>query len=77
MKRVERRTTKPNPKRKMRKVLNERQASEFTGFSIKHLQNLRYRGIGPAYCKIGASIRYIREDLISWIENHRIDGASQ
>lgn len=77
MKRVERKTTKPNPKRKIRKVFNERQASDFTGFSIKHLQNLRYQGRGPAYCKIGTSIRYLREDVITWVAKHRIDGDAQ
>jgi hypothetical protein len=39
-------------------ALNENQAAEFLGVSVRTLQAWRVRGGGPRYCKIGRSVRF-------------------
>lgn len=73
----ETKTSNKKTRKQIREILDERQASVLTGFSKKHLQNLRYQSKGPAYSKIGPSIRYLRTDLMSWIASHRVDGGDQ
>ena len=52
------------------RLLNEREAAEFLGYSVRALQNWRVRGGGPLFVKVSArSIRYRRRDLISWTES--------
>ncbi len=46
--------------------INEHVASEFLGFTVAFLQNLRYRGGGPPYSKIGRQVRYRRRDIAAW-----------
>lgn len=50
-------------------LLNERQAAEFLGFTIRALQAWRLRGGGPLYVKVSArAVRYRRRDLMAWTE---------
>ncbi len=46
--------------------INERTAASFIGFTTAFLQNLRYRGGGPPYSKIGRQVRYRRRDIEAW-----------
>ncbi len=46
--------------------VDERGAAEFLGFSVAFFQNLRYRGGGPPYSKIGRQVRYRRRDIEAW-----------
>ena len=51
------------------KLINERIAAEFIGYTVRALQNWRVRGGGPDYVKVSSrSIRYRRRDLIAWAE---------
>ena len=34
----------------------------------------RWAGEGPAYVKLGGSIRYRREDVLKWIEENKVNG---
>lgn len=53
------------------KLINEREAGEFLGYSIRTLQNWRVRGGGPKFVKVSArSVRYRRRDLNEWIDAH-------
>lgn len=53
------------------RLLNEREAAQFVGFSSRALQNWRVRGGGPAFVKISArAVRYRKRDLIAWIDAH-------
>jgi predicted DNA-binding transcriptional regulator AlpA len=45
------------------------QVSELTGFSEKGLENMRARGDGPRFLKVGTSVRYRIEDVRTWVEN--------
>ena len=49
------------------RLINEAEAAEFLGHSVRTLQNWRVRGGGPHYIKISKrSVRYCRRDLIEW-----------
>jgi hypothetical protein len=53
--------------------LPERDAAPYIGFSRDFLRAGRRKGTGPAYIKVGRSIRYRREDLDTWLAKHRIE----
>jgi predicted DNA-binding transcriptional regulator AlpA len=50
------------------RYLTTKQASQLIGFSPKALEVMRYRGCGPPYFRIGRSVRYRQDDLVTWIE---------
>ena len=49
------------------RLLSVKQASSYTGLSESTLNNARWRGDGPPYIKLGRSVRYRAEDLLSYI----------
>lgn len=54
-------------------ALNTRQAGAYIGQSAGHLANARSAGRGPAYVKVGGSVRYRVQDLDAWLEAHRVN----
>lgn len=48
--------------------LTEAQVAQLTGFSPRALEAMRSRREGPAYLKIGRSVRYRAADVRAWIE---------
>lgn len=51
------------------KLLNEAEAAELLGFSVRCMQNWRFRGGGPSYVRVSKrAIRYRQSDLEKWIE---------
>ena len=52
--------------------LKDTEAAEMLGLHPQTLRNRRFKGEGPPYYKIGRSVRYWREDLISYIEDRKI-----
>ena len=52
--------------------LNENQAAEFLGLSVRTLQAWRVRGGGPLYVKFGRAVRYQRCQLIVFQKSHTI-----
>jgi predicted DNA-binding transcriptional regulator AlpA len=48
-------------------LLNETQAAELLGLSVRTLQNWRLRGGGPPYQKLGRAVRYSLIKLRQWI----------
>lgn len=60
------------------RLINEKVAAEFLGYSVRALQNWRLRGGGPRFVKISArSVRYRRRDLLAWIEEHLRSNTSE
>lgn len=53
-------------------LLDERQVSRLWGIPTKTLQTWRYRGEGPAYVKVGSSVRYVRRDISTWLESRTV-----
>ncbi|MEO8401037.1 MAG: DNA-binding protein [Gammaproteobacteria bacterium] len=60
-------------------TLTEKEASEYINMSRSFLRQDRMNGIrenrtqGPKFLKLGRSIRYLREDLDSWLLEHRVN----
>jgi hypothetical protein len=50
----------------------EEDAAHYTGWSQAYLRKSRRFGRGPAYLRIGRSIRYRIADLDAWLEAHRV-----
>ncbi|MFC1551562.1 helix-turn-helix domain-containing protein [Candidatus Latescibacterota bacterium] len=53
--------------------LTEVQVSEITGFALSTLRNKRFNRVGINYSKIGRSVRYSLDDVIAYMENHKIN----
>lgn len=50
--------------------LSTREAARYTGYSSQHFRNLRVKGLGPPYHKIGPNrCFYWRSDLDRWMED--------
>ena len=72
-------TEAPKPR-----ALAERDAAIYAGVSTAYLRQARMlqRGTGrtaittpgPRFVQIGRSIRYLIDDLDSWLESHRVGG---
>ena len=58
-------------------AINEAQAAEFLGVSVRTLQAWRVRGGGPPYVKIGRAVRYQRRALVSFQEKHTVSSTTQ
>ncbi|HJS88688.1 MAG TPA: hypothetical protein VJ738_01845 [Steroidobacteraceae bacterium] len=62
---------------------NEEAAAAHIGMSVSYLRMDRLRGNvgnrtpGPAYYKIGRSVRYDVRDLDTWLEGRRVDRTPQ
>lgn len=70
--------TPPNDPDYMDRLINETEAADFLGYTIRALQNWRVRGQGPRFIKVSArSIRYRRRDLIRWIEEHCFENTTE
>ena len=51
------------------RLINENEAANFLGYSVRALQNWRVRGGGPRFVKVSSrSVRYRRRDLLEWTE---------
>jgi len=60
-----------------KRVFNEVEAASYICMSRSFLSQDRINGAlknrtpGPKYIKIGRSIRYLKDDLDSWLDHHR------
>ena len=48
-------------------LLNETQAADYLGLSVRTLQAWRVRGGGPQYSKLCRAVRYSRDELTNWV----------
>lgn len=53
------------------RLLNEKEAAEYFGVSPRTLQDLRLKGGGCPYVKIGRAVRYRMDDLSAFVEAGR------
>ncbi len=64
------------------RALTEREAAQYIAMSRSFLRQDRMNGRregrtpGPAFLKIGRSVRYLKEDLDKWLEKFRQGGES-
>ena len=59
-----------NPRRK---ALKPAEAAAMLGKPLGTLNNWRYRDYGPAYVKVGHSVRYFEDDLVAFLEANRVE----
>lgn len=57
--------------------LNESKVAELICQSVRTIQKWRVTGHGPAYYKLGRSVRYRRSEVIAWAEERRKAHTSQ
>ena len=55
------------------KHLNEHQAADVTGLSVKTLRRMRHEMRGPQYLKLGRRVVYSETDLGRWLNDNRVD----
>lgn len=59
-------------------LIDEKQAAEFLGYTVRALQNWRVRGGGPKFVKVSRrSVRYRRRALIAWADALTVSSTSQ
>jgi predicted DNA-binding transcriptional regulator AlpA len=58
-------------------LLNELTVSKTLGLTRKALQNMRWRGGGPRYVKLGRRVLYDRADLEAWIQQNKRGDTSE
>jgi predicted DNA-binding transcriptional regulator AlpA len=56
-----------------KQIVNERQAAQYLGLSVKTLQAWRWRGTGPRYVKMNKAVRYRLGDLDAFTESNVVD----
>ena len=56
------------PGKPAERYLTEDQAHMMTGLSVAWFQRMRWKGNGPAFVKIGSSVRYKESTLIKWMD---------
>jgi len=54
-------------------AVNEKRAANFLGVAVQTLRNWRHQLRGPAYVKMGRSVRYQVEDLVGYLKKKKID----
>jgi predicted DNA-binding transcriptional regulator AlpA len=58
-------------------LLTEADAAKLLGLAPATLRNMRPKGRGPSYIKVGGLVRYRHADIVDWIESrvrHTTDG---
>ena len=62
----------------LNRLIDEKEAAIYIGYTVRCLQNWRLRGGGPRFVKVSArSIRYRRSDLNAWIESKLVSSTSE
>lgn len=51
--------------------MNTVDAANYIGMSASWLNKTRMHGNGPAYIKMGGSVKYLKSDLDSWMAANR------
>ena len=54
------------------RYVDEKEVSRITGFALPTLRNDRHRGKGIPYVKRGRSVRYRLDEVIEYMESHKI-----
>jgi hypothetical protein len=52
--------------------VTERDAGQYIGLTVAFLRKARQQGRGPAYLRIGRTIRYRTKDLDDWLAQYRV-----
>lgn len=55
-----------------KRYLTEKEVAAMTARALPTLRNERHKGQGIPYSKIGKSVRYDFDDVVAFMERHRI-----
>lgn len=55
------------------RYISEKEVSQITGIPIQTLRNFRCQGKGIGYSKFGRSVRYRLQDVVAFMEAHRVE----
>jgi predicted DNA-binding transcriptional regulator AlpA len=59
------------------RLVNEKEAAQFLGYTVRALQNWRLRGGGPDFVKVSSrSVRYRVSDLSQWVDSRIVNSTS-
>jgi predicted DNA-binding transcriptional regulator AlpA len=58
-------------------LLNNAETAEQLGIKPNTLEIWRTKGTGPAYRKIGRSVRYVESDVLAWLDAQTHTNTSQ
>lgn len=62
--------------RPQRTLLTPQEVAEWLGVNVQGLADWRYRNVGPAFTRIGRSIRYERDQVEKFIAAGRVQTAA-
>lgn len=54
-------------------LLTPKQVSDWLGISEASLAQTRYLSTGIPYLKVGKRVRYLRDDVVAYVEANRVD----
>jgi predicted DNA-binding transcriptional regulator AlpA len=54
-----------------RRILKAREAAQYLGLSESYLKRARLNACGPVYVKVGRAVRYLIDDLDTWLQRQR------
>jgi excisionase family DNA binding protein len=60
----------------MSRGLKDTEAAKLLGLHPQTLRNMRSRGEGPIYHKLGRTVRYLEKDLAAYLDKRRIQTRS-
>jgi hypothetical protein len=52
--------------------IGEREVAKITGLAVQTLRNYRFQRKGFPYSKVGGSVRYRLDDILGFMESHKI-----
>jgi excisionase family DNA binding protein len=61
----------------MQDLLNTCEAAKYVSLASVTLERMRITGEGPAFVKLGRSVRYRRADLQNWINSRLLRSTSE
>ena len=53
-------------------MMTDKEVAKALGVKVQTLRNMRCRGEGPAYAKIGRLVRYLAADVERYVQAHRV-----
>ncbi|MBN8661084.1 MAG: helix-turn-helix domain-containing protein [Candidatus Obscuribacter phosphatis] len=60
-----------------KKLLTDEELATVLNIPVRTLRNFRYRGGGPKFVKIGASVKYQMIDVEEWLNANKRESTSQ
>lgn len=56
-----------------KRFVNEVEVAKLTGFALPTLRNMRSMKTGIPFYKLKKAVRYRLDEVIAWVETHRVE----